>query len=185
MAKKVIRLTEDEFRKIIYDAVMPYLNEMDGKTYSRIYNASQRAKDDNQHGTYQRSTNGKRVQNNDDVITNARILEPEAKEHWLQRFKDYTFKFYGEDRMGLVADILLKFETVTHLNPERTILVGTIYYNGTQIEGDGIVVNFKNGTVKYKARGNKYQYSLEIDRRTKPQWDALIEQLQMALNART
>lgn len=184
MAKTVVRLTESELRKMIYNAVMPFLNEMDGKTYARIYNASQRAKQDNQNGVYQRSVNGKRIQNNDDIIIKARDLGDRAKAHWLEPFKGITFKFYGEDRMGLVADILFKFEDVTHLNKQRTILTGEVVFNGNQIDGNGIIINFNNSSVKYHKKGDKYDYRLEIDNRMKAKWEELLSQLKMSIDAR-
>ena len=43
MAKKVIRLTEDELKQLIKEATARVMNEMNAATYSRIYNASHRA----------------------------------------------------------------------------------------------------------------------------------------------
>ena len=183
MNKKIVHLTESELMEIIKDVTIQSLNEMDGKTYSRIYNASKRAKSNNQQGIYQRTV-GPKTFNNDQTIQDARTLEPKAQQHWLKDFKGKTFKFYGEDRLGLVADILFTFDEVTKLDLKKTILIGTVTFNQTQINGDGIIVNFKNGTIKYHERGSRYAYNLEIDNRTSQLWDDLMTQLQMALNNR-
>ena len=86
--------------------------------------------------------------------------------------------------MGLVADILFTFQDVTHLNKQRTILVGVVNFNGTEIDGVGIIVNFNNGSVKYHKRGDRYDYRLEIDNRMKKKWDELLAQLKMSIDAR-
>ena len=117
-------------------------------------------------------------------IENTKNMCPRVEEHWFQQFKGITFKFFGKDGIGIVLSILFTFEKVTQLSPDKTILVGTVTYDNQSINGDRIVINFNKGTVKYKARGKRYQYSLEIDNRTKPSWDTLLEQLQITLNAR-
>ena len=86
--------------------------------------------------------------------------------------------------MGIPADILLKFDKVTKLSLEKTILIGTVTYNTSQIEGDGITIDFKHNKVQYHERGSRYAYNLEIDKRSKPLWDKLLSQLKMALDAR-
>ena len=55
MAKKVIQLTEGELARIIKDVTIQALNEMDGATYARIYNATHRAKNDIQSRILQRA----------------------------------------------------------------------------------------------------------------------------------
>ena len=184
MAKKVIRLTEEEFMSMINEAVAKALVEMDGKTAMRVPNVSTNAKNDIQQGSYNKDINSNKTISNDSLIQKAQNMWPRVEEHWLQQFKGVTFKFFGKDRIGIVANIIFTFEKLTQLSPDKTILVGTVTYNNQSINGDGIVINFNKGTVKYKARGNRYQYSLEIDNRTKQKWDALLEQLQMALSAR-
>ncbi len=184
MAKKVIRLTEDEFMSMINEAVANALVEMDGKTAMRVPNVSTNAKNDIQQGIYSKTINPNKSISNDALIQKAQNMWSRVEDHWLQKFKGVTFKFFGKDRIGIVANILFTFEKLTHLSSDKTILIGSVSYNNQTINGDGIVINFNKGTVKYKARGNRYQYSLEIDNRTKPTWDALLEQLQMALNAR-
>ena len=184
MAKKVIRLTESELNQIIKEATAKVMNEMDAATYSRIYNASHRAVQDTQNGNYERTVNGKTFVDNDDIISKADELEPRAQAHWLKDYVGQTFKFFGRSQMGLPAHVLFTFERVTKLEPNKTVLVGSVTFNRNQINGDGIIIDFVKGKVKYHERGNRYAYSLEIDNRYKQMWDAFTNELKAALDAR-
>ena len=168
---------------MINEAVANALVEKDGKTAIKVPDISINAKNNIQQGVYSKIINSKKSISNDDLITKAQNMWPRVEDHWLKDFKGTTFKFFGKDRIGIVANILFTFEKLTHLSSDKTILVGSISYNNQTINGNGIVINFNKGTVKYKDRGSRYQYSLEIDNRFKSKWDALLEQLQMALNA--
>ena len=184
MAKKVIRLTEDELKQLIKEATARVMNEMDAATYSRIYNASHRAVQDTQNGNYERSVNGKKIVDNDDIISRADSLEADAQAHWLKDYVGQTFKFFGRSQMGLPAHVLFTFEKITKLEPNKTVLVGSVTFNRNQINGDGIVIDFVKGRVKYHERGNRYAYNLEIDNRYKQMWDAFTNELKAALDAR-
>ena len=46
MAKKVIRLTEEELHNLIAEATNKVLLEIDGKTYSRVHNVTMQAQQD-------------------------------------------------------------------------------------------------------------------------------------------
>lgn len=184
MAKKtVIRLTEGQLAEIIKDITIKSLNEIDGATYSRVYNASHRAKNDKQNGQLQRTV-GNRTRNNDDILAHARELEPRAKENFLNPFVNQPFKFYSENRLGIIADVIFTMTDMTHLNSDRAILVGTVVFNDTQINGDGIIVDLKNDKVYYHERGNRYKYVLEIDNRTKDLWDKFMSLLHLAISTR-
>ena len=50
MPKKIIRLTEEEFKKVIYNAVNETLNEIGGKTHAVVHNATMRAQQDRLNG---------------------------------------------------------------------------------------------------------------------------------------
>lgn len=184
MSKKIIKLTENELKQIIHEAVMPMLNEMDAATYSRIYNASRSTKLKNQQGIYQTIINNKKTINNDDIIRRARELESKVQAHWLKNFIGKKFKFYGEDRLGLVADVILTFKKIKKLDYHKTILIGDIVFNDTQISGDGILINFTTNKIQYKEKGSRYAYNLEIDNRFKTLWDELLNQLKSALDSR-
>jgi hypothetical protein len=102
----------------------------------------------------------------------------------LKPFVNQSFKFYGENRLGIIADVIFTMTDMTHLNPDRAILVGTVVFNDTQINGDGIIVDLKNNKVYYHERGNRYKYVLEIDNRTKDLWDKFMSQLHLAISKR-
>jgi hypothetical protein len=184
MAKKVIRLTEGELKQLIKEATVRVMNEMDAATYSRIHNASHRAMQDIQNGNYERSINGKQFVDNDEIISTADELEPRAQEHWLKDYVGETFKFFGRSQMGLPAHVLFTFDKITKFEPNKTVLVGRVTFNRNQINGDGIIIDFVKGSVKYHEKGNRYSYNLEIDNRFKQKWDAFINDLKAALDAR-
>lgn len=184
MAKKVIRLTESELNQLIKEATSKVLNEMDAATYSRIHNASHRAMQDIQNGNFQRSVNGTKVVDNDDIISRADSMEPDVQSHWLSNYIGQTFKFFGRSQMGLPAHVLFTFERITKFEPNKTVLVGTVTFNKNQISGDGIIVDFVKDRVQYHERGNRYAYNLEIDNRYKPMWDAFLNELKTALDSR-
>ena len=184
MTKKIIRLTESELNRIIKEATAKIMNEMDAATYLRIHNASHRAMQDIQNGNYERPVNDKKKIDNDEIINKADALEPRAQAHWLKDYVDQTFKFFGRSQMGLPAHVLFTFERVTKLEPNKTVLVGSVTFNRNQINGDGIIIDFTKGRVKYHEKGNRYAYTLEIDNRYKPLWDKFTNELQAALDAR-
>lgn len=185
MKKKTINLTTEELHNIIESATRKILNEMDAETYARIHNASHRAMQDIQNGIDKRSVNGKKFVDNDDIITRANDLEARVQSHWLRKYIDKTFKFFGRSQMGLPAHVLFTFSKITKLEPNKTILVGDVVFNKTRINGDGIVIDFTKGIVKYHERGSRYNYRLEIDNRYKPLWDEFLDELNRAINART
>lgn len=201
MRKKVVRLTDDELAHIIKEATIASLNEMDGATYSRVYNATHKAKEDIQSGKLQTAkTITKRYKkdgslrkkplvntvliNNDDIIKRGRHMQDFVQQHWLKDYIGQTFMFFGEDRLGIPAHVLLTLDKVTKLDHRKTILVGTVIFNDTKIEGDGITIDFTTDKVKYHERGSRYAYTLEIDYRSKNLWEKLLDQLKMALDSR-
>ncbi len=144
---------------------------------------STNAKNNIQQDIYSKTINPNKSISNDTLIQKEQNMWPRVEDNWLQKFKGVTFKFFGKDGIGIFTNILFTFEKLTYLSSDKTILVGSVSYKNQTIIGDNIVINFNKGTVKYKDRGSKYQYSLEIDNRFKSKWDALLEQLQIALNA--
>ena len=129
MAKKVTILTENELSQLIKEATSRVLNEMDAATYLRIHNASHRAKQDIQNGNIQRSVNGIKVVDNDDIISRADNMEPEVQTHWLSNYVGQTFKFFGRSQMGLPAHVLFTFEKISKFELSKTVLVGTVTFN--------------------------------------------------------
>ena len=119
---------------------------------------------------------------NDDIISRATNMQPNVQEHWLKDYIGKTFKFFAEDRLRLTAHLLFTFNRVTKLDTKKTILIGDVVFNNQQISGDGIIIDFTKGTVKYHERGSRYAYNLEIDNRFKPLWEGLCEQLKTAID---
>lgn len=181
MTKKVIQLTEDEFKAMINEAVSQTFIEMDGKTAMCVPKISTKAQDEIQNGIDNRQINVPKTVT-DELNQKAQNMRSRVENHWVQQFKGLTFKFFSKDKIGIVTNILFTFEKLTKLSADKTILTGVVSYNNQSIIGDGIIINFNKDTVKYHEQGSRYQYSLEIDMRTKPQWDGLLEQLQIALN---
>lgn len=182
--KKVKHITESRLLEIIKDITLNALNEIDGATYARVYNASQRAKADNQNGIHIRTVNGRRYKTNDEILSHARKLEPEAKKSLLKPYIDKPFKFYGENRLGIVCDLIFTMHDMTHLNKDRAILKGDVVFNNMEISGDGIYIDFKTDKVYYKERGSKYKYILEIDNRTSSIWNQFLNQLKLSIQKR-
>ncbi len=193
MAKKVIQLKEGQLREMIANITSNYLNEMEGGVYANISNGTNNLKNANQKGLFSTTkvinnkTDGTRrfvVSNNDDKIAKFRNMQPEIQRHWLKDYIGQTFKFYGTDLLGIPADLLFTFERVKKLDLKKTILVGMVVFNETQISGDGIIIDFTKDKVQYHEKGNRYAYNLEIDIRTKGLWDKLLVQLKKTLASR-
>ncbi len=170
MAKKATRLTEEELSQFIKEVTAKVMNEMDATTHPRISNASHRTMQDKQNDNP--TINGKQL-----VISSAKVLESKAQAHWLEDYVGQTFKFFGRSQMGLPAHVLFTFDRVTKLEPNKTVLVGCVTLNRNQINGDGIVIDFVKGRIKYHERGNRYAYNLEIDNRNKQMWEAFTNEL--------
>ena len=83
-------------------------------------------------------------------------MQPAVQQYWLKDYIGKTFKFFAQDRLGLVAHMLFTFDKVTKLDVKKTILDGTVTYNATQISGDGITIDLSNNKVYYHERGSRY-----------------------------
>jgi len=87
---------------------------MDGVTYSRIYNASQRAMNDNQNGHLQR-TIGNETVNNDNIINKAIRLQPKVED-----FKGW----YWCETSGAIEDWFKKYNGYPIPNEFASTLIG-------------------------------------------------------------
>lgn len=178
MRKNVTKVSKEELKEMIYCLTNQYLNEMDGKTYRRLETISDYAKSEIQSGRFSRAY-PRKIVSNDEIIDRAREMQPDVQNHWLSKYIGQTLKFFGKDRLNLVANILFKFEKITKIDKTRTILIGDVVYNGNQISGDGIIINFEKNKVMYKERGSRYSYTLEVDIRSKQLWEELLDQIKM------
>lgn len=184
MKRQVIQLTDEQLHSLIKDCVAKALDEMDGATYSRMCNASHKAMNDIQNGNPTRAVENT-ITDNDDIINKGIINGTDCSATLARDYVGKTFKFFGEDRMGLVAHLLFTLEKVTKLDVNKTILVGTIVLNNKQINGDGIIIDFAKNRVRYHERGSRHSYKLEIDQRVAPMWNSLMDQLKIALNRKS
>lgn len=137
-----------------------------------------------QNCNYERFVNDKKIVDNDEIISKADKLEPRTQAHWPMDYVGQTFKFFGISLKGLPTHVLFRFEKVTKLEPNKTIMIGSVTLNRNRINGDGIIIDYVKGMVKYHERDNRYAYNLEIDYRYKQMWDAYTYELKTALDAR-
>lgn len=159
MAKKVIKLTEEESLSMIHSSVHAI----------RVIN--------NDNNGSHRFVEG----NNGDSTTKATNLQLEAQEHWLEDYIGKTFNFFTEDSMNLVAHVLFTLEKLKKLDVKKTVLVGSVVFNNQQIIGDSIIIDFTTNRIKYREMGSRYIYNLEIDNRFKPLWNSLLGLIKIAL----
>lgn len=185
MAKKIIRLTEEELIKHIHKVVNEAINELDGKTHARVSNAVKKAKELNQQNIF--TTIVKNHPHSpivhDDVIARAKGTEQRANMALLKPFINTTFLFYATTRLGRTTFLTFKVQNIKKLMAGVAILSGEVMFDGDMLMGD-IHVDFNKGRVFYKEKTSRYTYTLEADNRTKKKWDSLLEQLKMSLDNR-
>jgi hypothetical protein len=179
MGKKVIRLTASELREMIYEAVIPVLNEIDAATYSRVHKATKQAKLDNQNGKFIHQVNPNRQETNDDIIAHGIDLEPRAADSMISPYKDIRFMFYCKNLRQNTGIVLFSLSKLYELTHEKAILKGDIMFNNQQMNGS-IIVNMDTASVVYYHNSSRKKYPLEIDNRFASQWNALISKLQKA-----
>lgn len=191
--KNVITLSESDFRRILQEAITAALNEIDGKTLSRIPNTTVDAKNNIQSGRYTKTVvtpSKRKVVSYDNQILRADSLYPRAIQSFLAPYKSFRFMFFAFRREGNVVHLLFEVENVRKLLDNVAILSGNVIFANTQLPGD-IVIEFKKGkdenvtnTVYYKYKGNGYKYVLMPDNRTASKWNELVQGLQDSLTTR-
>ena len=116
MAKKVIRLTEEEFRRVIYNAVNGSLNEIGGKTHAIVHNATMKAQQD-RINDINTSPNGRP---NLDVIQRGINLSQRAADSLIAPYKtDYLF--HGVDLVGTASLLVFKLGQLYKLSSREAI----------------------------------------------------------------
>ena len=179
MAKEVIRLTETEFREIIYHAINESLNEIGGKTHAIVHNATKQAQQDRINGIEQ-SKHGKP---NIDVISHGISLSQKAAESLIAPFKtDYLF--HCDDLLGTAALLVFDLKELYKLSSKEAILKGSITFNGEPLYGS-IIVNLSTEQVQYNYKGKRPRYNLIIDSSKRDLWNRFIGELQKSVNSRT
>lgn len=175
----MIRLSESELREMIYEAVIPVLNEIDAATYARVHRATNQAKLDNQNGKFIHHVNPNKQETNDDIIAHGIDLEPRAADSMISPYKDIRFMFYCKNLRQNTGIVLFFLSKLYELTPEKAILKGDIVFNNQQMNGS-IIINMDTASVVYYHNSSKKKYPLEIDNRFASQWDALVSELQKA-----
>lgn len=179
MAKKIIRLTEEEFYKLVKTAVNESIDEIDGRAYKRIHNATIKAQQNKDNGL----SNSNPRKTNMHVISQGFLLVPKAVESLISPFKD-TYVFHCTNLRGTAALTVFTLEGLHSLSTENVILQGTVVFNGTQLHGR-ISIDLNNISVYYNYKGQKPSYKLTIDPNNKIKWDNLISQLVLTINSKT
>ena len=179
MSKKVIRLTESELQEMVYEAVIPVLNEIDAATYSRVHRATNKARWDNQNGVFIHQVNPNKQETNDDIIAHGIDLEPRAADSMISPYKDIRFMFYCKNLRQNTGIVFFSLSQLYELTYEKAILKGNIVFNNQQMNGS-IIVYMDTASVVYYHNSSKKKYPLEIDNRFASQWNALVRELQKA-----
>ena len=175
MAKKNIRLTEQEFRTFIKHAVNETLSEIDGATYARIHNATMRA----QQNQLLNKTSESPKRTNLELILKGIELNPKTADSLITPYKtDYLF--HCQNLRGTAAITIFHLDELYELTPQKAILKGNIVFNGERLWGS-IIVDMTNHSVCYNYKGRSPRYTLQIDPSKKDLWDRLIQQLDLAL----
>ena len=128
--KKVIKLTESELREMIYEAVIPVLNEIDAATHARVHKATSMAKSDNQSGKYIHHVNPQKQETNDEIIGHGIELEPRAADSLISPYKDIHFMFYCKNLRQNTGIVLFSLSKLYELTKEKAILKGGFQNNG-------------------------------------------------------
>ena len=126
MGKRVIRLTESELKEMIYEAVIPVLNEIDAATYARVHRATNQAKLDNQNGKFIHQVNPNKQETNDDIIAHGIDLEPRAADSMISPYKNIRYMFYCKNLRQNTGIVLFSLSKLYELTHEKAILKGDI-----------------------------------------------------------
>ena len=179
MAKKVIRLTKEELHILITEATNQALMEIDGKTYSRVHNATMRAQKD----LLNNIPNSPQGRSNMDVIERGIDLDPRAADSLITPFKT-KYLFHCQNLRGAAAITIFDLKQLYELTPQKAILKGDITFNNEPLYGS-IIVNLQTNQVQYNYKGKYPHYTLTIDPSKKQLWDELVGELQLSVQSRT
>ena len=179
MAKKVIRLTKEELHNLITEATNQALLEIDGKTYSRVHNATMQAQKD----LLNNIPNSPQGRSNMDVIERGIDLDPRAADSLITPFKT-KYLFHCQNLRGAAAITIFDLKQLYELTPQKEILKGDITFNNEPLYGS-IIVNLQTNQVQYNYKGKYPHYTLTIDPSKKQLWDELVGELQLSVQSRT
>lgn len=179
MSKKVIILTESEFRTVIKHSINEALSEIDGATYARVHNSTIQA----QHNRLNGIPSNNPRKSNIDIIQHGISLDPRAADSLITPYKtDYLF--HCKNLRGAAAITIFELQELYCLDNSKAILKGNITFNSEQLYGS-IIVDMQTHNVVYNYKGKSPRYQLTIDPSKKQQWDSLVNQLSISLKSRT
>jgi len=186
--KKSIKFTESEMRKIVTEVVNEALQEIDGKTHSRVANATKRATQNIQNGIQSTKItsplSGKEhVIDYDNIIDRAKETEERANASLLKPYVDSRIMFFAVNRLGRTARLIFQPKDIKKLKDGVAILSGSVIYDNNLMNGN-IMVDFNRQSVFYTEPQTRYKYTLEPDNRTVKKWNDLLKQLKMSLDNR-
>jgi len=166
-----IKLSREEFTALVDECVRNVLSEMDGKTLSRIHNATGKAQ--------------KRIADTNDtspmnysIIDRGVDLDIRATEHFMQPYKG-KYLFHCMNLRGVASFLVFDLTSLKKLSWEKTILTGTATFNGKQLRGRNLTINLVTNEVYYTY--DRYRYKQTIDPHNKEKWNSLLEQLKLCL----
>ena len=178
MAKKIVRLTESELRNLIQEATAEVLSEIDGRTYSRVHNATMQAQKDLVNNIPM-SPQGRP---NIDVIQRGIKLDPKAADSLITPFKT-KFLFHCQNLRGTAAITIFDLKELYELTPQKAILKGDITFNDEPLHGS-IIIDFVKDKVQYNYKGKAPRYTLTIDPSKRDLWNKLVNELKASINNR-
>lgn len=176
MGRKVKKISEKELSELVHNLNKYNLNEIDGKTYSRINNTTIKAQQNRLNGGS--TTNGKR--DNLSIITKGIELEPLAANSLIEPYKK-VYMFHGQNLRKNAAILLFQLDELSKLDAEKTILKGKIVFYNETLSGS-IIVDLNNNLVYYNYKGRKPKYMLVIDPECEYLWNKLLNELKISVN---
>lgn len=177
MGKRTIKLTEQELHSLVLEATNTVLSEIDGKTYSRVHNATMKAQQDLLNNI-ELSPNGRC---NMGIIERGINLDPRAADFLITPFKN-KYLFHCQNLLGAAAITIFDLKRLYKLTPQKAILKGGITFNNEVLYGS-IIVNLETGSVYYNYKGRSPRYKLLIDPSKRELWDKLVSELQSSVTA--
>ncbi len=179
MARKFYRkkrtLTKDELRELVAEAT---INEIDGKTYARVHNATIKAQKDVLNNVAV-SPQGRQ---NMDVIVRGIDLDPRAADSLISPYKT-KYLFHCQNLRGAASILIFELKQLYELTPQKAILKGDITFNNEPLSGS-IIIDLINSQVCYNYKGKSPRYKLTIDPSKQKTWNKLINELQTSINSR-
>lgn len=172
MTKKIVRLTDFELRNLIQEATAEVSSKIDGKTHSRIHNATK-----DLVNNIPASPQGRP---NIDVMQRGIKLDPRAADSLITPFKT-KYLFHCQNLRGTAAITIFDLKELYELTPQKAILKGDITFNDEPLHGN-IIIDLVNDKVQYNYKGKAPRYTLTIDPSKRDLWNKLVNELKASIN---